>query len=139
MIRSVKVRDYMNREVVTLSPETNLYKAIDVLLVNRISSAPVVDEQRNLIGVLSESDCLQGILNEAYFEETCGTVRSLMSEAVETIDAEADILKAAAHFVEHRRRRLPVTEQGRLIGQISRRDLLRALKHYNDHEAPKKR
>lgn len=137
MIRSVKVRDYMNREVVALSPETNLYKAIDVLLANRISGAPVVDAQRNLVGVLSESDCLRGILNEAYFEETCGTVRSLMSETVETIDA--DILKAAAHFVEHRRRRLPVTEQGRLIGQISRRDLLRALKHYNDHDAPKKR
>lgn len=139
MIRSVKVRDYMNREVVALSPETNLYKAIDVLLANRISGAPVVDAQRNLVGVLSESDCLRGILNEAYFEETCGTVRSLMSETVETIDADADILKAAAHFVEHRRRRLPVTEQGRLIGQISRRDLLRALKHYNDHDAPKKR
>lgn len=139
MIRSVKVRDYMNREVIALSPETNLYKAIDVLLANRISGAPVVDAQRNLVGVLSESDCLRGILNEAYFEETCGTVRSLMSETVETIDADADILKAAAHFVEHRRRRLPVTEQGRLIGQISRRDLLRALKHYNDHDAPKKR
>ena len=138
MVRSVKVRDYMNREAITLSPETNLFQAIDVLVVNRISGAPVVDAQGNLVGVLSESDCLRGILNEAYFEETCGTVKSLMSEAVKTIDADADILKAAAHFVEHGRRRLPVTEQGRLVGQISRRDLLRALKAYNDTSAPKR-
>lgn len=138
MFRSVKVRDYMNRETVTLSPETHLFAAIDVLLVNRISGAPVVDALGNLVGVLSESDCLKGILNEAYFEETCGTVKSLMSEVVETIDADADILKAAAHFVERGRRRLPVTERGRLVGQISRRDLLRALKAYNNTSAPKR-
>ena len=61
-----------------------------------------------------------------------------MSEVVETIDADADILKVAEHFVTHRRRRLPVTEQGRLVGQISRRDLLRVLKNYNDHGAPRR-
>lgn len=138
MFRSVKVRDYMNRETVTLSPETHLFAAIDVLLVNRISGAPVADALGNLVGVLSESDCLKGILNEAYFEETCGTVKSLMSEVVETIDADADILKAAAHFVERGRRRLPVTERGRLVGQISRRDLLRALKAYNNTSAPER-
>lgn len=139
MFRPIKVRDYMNREAVTLTPETHLFKAIDVLLAHRISGAPVVDGQGNLVGVLSESDCLRGILNEAYFEESCGTVRSLMTEAVESIDADADILKAAEHFVTRGRRRLPVTEQGRLVGQISRRDLLRALQTYNEHGAPKRR
>lgn len=139
MHRSIKVRDYMNREAITLSPETNLFKAIDVLLAHRISGAPVVDAQGNLVGVLSESDCLQGILNDAYYEESCGTVASLMSKAVETIDADADILQAAEHFVTRSRRRLPVLEQGKLVGQISRRDLLRALKTYNDHGAPIRR
>lgn len=139
MFKSVKVRDYMNREVITLTPETNLFKAVDILVANQVSGAPVVDAEGHLVGVLSESDCLRGILNEAYFEETCGTVRSLMSEVVETIDVDADILKAAAHFVERGRRRLPVMEQGRLVGQISRRDLLRALKNYNTHGAPKRR
>lgn len=139
MHRSIKVRDYMNREAITLSPETNLLRAIDVLLAHRISGAPVVDAQGNLVGVLSESDCLQGILNGAYYEESCGTVASLMSKAVETIDADADILQAAEHFVTRSRRRLPVLEQGKLVGQISRRDLLRALKTYNDHGAPKRR
>lgn len=139
MHRSIKVRDYMNREAITLAPETNLFKAIDVLLAHRTSGAPVVDAQGSLVGVLSESDCLQGILNDAYYEESCGTVASLMSKAVETIDADADILQAAEHFVTRSRRRLPVLEQGKLVGQISRRDLLRALKTYNDHGAPKRR
>jgi CBS domain-containing protein len=139
MLKSVKVRDYMNREAVTLSPETHLFTAVDVLLAHRISGAPVVDALGNLLGVLSESDCLRGVLNGAYFEESCGTVVSLMSTSVETIDADADILQAAEHFVRHGRRRLPVIDQGRLVGQISRRDLLRALKTYNDHGAPKRR
>lgn len=139
MFRSIKVRDYMNKEAVTLSPETHLFKAIDVLLANRVSGAPVVDTHGSLVGMLSESDCLQGILSGAYFEESCGTVASLMSQTVETIDADADILQAAEHFVAHSRRRLPVMEQGRLVGQISRRDLLRALKTYNEHGGSKRR
>jgi len=139
MIKTVKVRDYMNREVVTLNPDTHLFSAIDVLLTHRVSGAPVVDAGGHLVGVLSESDCLKGILNEAYFEETCGSVKSIMSQVVETIDADADILEAAAHFVERGRRRLPVTEQGRLVGQISRRDLLRVLKSYNEHGTPRRR
>ncbi len=138
MFRSVKVRDYMNREPVTLAPDTHLFQAIDLLLTNRLSGAPVVDASGSLVGMLSESDCLRGILSGAYFEESCGTVRSLMSEVVETIDADADILKAAEHFVVRGRRRLPVTESGRLVGQLSRRDLLRALKNYNDHGAPRR-
>ncbi|GGI98013.1 CBS domain-containing protein [Halopseudomonas pertucinogena] len=139
MIKTVKVRDYMNREVVTLNPDTHLFSAIDVLLTHRVSGAPVVDAGGHLVGVLSESDCLKGILNEAYFEETCGSVKSIMSQVVETIDADADILEAAAHFVKRGRRRLPVTEQGRLVGQISRRDLLRVLKNYNEHGTPRRR
>lgn len=139
MLRSVKVRDYMNGDVITLTPDTHLFKAIDLLLTHRISGAPVVDAQGYLVGILSEGDCLRGILNESYFEDACGTVRSLMSQVVETIDADADILQAAAHFVDRGRRQLPVTEQGRLVGQISRRDLLRALKTYNEHGAPRRR
>lgn len=138
MFKSVKVRDYMNTEPVTFSPHTDLFKAIDMLVAHRISGAPVVDEQGYLVGVLSESDCLRGILSGSYFEEACGSVGAFMSEVVETIDADADILKAAAHFVERGRRRLPVMDHGRLVGQISRRDLLRALKSFNEHGAPKK-
>src|SRR5690606_2162823 len=138
MFRSIKVRDYMHREAVTLSPETHLFQAIDILLTNPLCSAPVVDASGSLVRVLSESDCLRGILSGAYFEESSGTVRSWMTGGVATLDGDADILKVAGHFAPHRRRRLRVTEQGGLVGPISRRYLLRLLKNSPDHGAPRR-
>ncbi|MFZ2290616.1 MAG: CBS domain-containing protein [Halopseudomonas yangmingensis] len=137
MLKSVKVRDYMITDLVTFKADTDLFKAIDVLIERRISGAPVVDDEGHLLGLLSESDCLRGILSGSYFEEAGGRVESVMTCGVETVDAAADIVKAAEHFIHRGRRRLPVLEDGRLVGQISRRDILRAVQHFNDHAAPK--
>lgn len=137
MLKSVKVRDYMTSDLVTLTADMDLFRAIDRLLIHQISGAPVLDEQGHLIGLLSEGDCLKGILAGSYFEEVGGTVASVMTVVVETIDADADIVKAAEHFIRMRRRRLPVVDEGRLVGQISRRDILRAMQKYNEHAAPK--
>ncbi|MFO7704486.1 MAG: CBS domain-containing protein [Halopseudomonas sp.] len=137
MLKSVKVRDYMTRDLVTFSEHTDLFKAIDVLLSHRISGAPVVDAAGHLVGLLSESDCLRSILSGSYFEEVGGSVSAVMTVVVETIDADADIVKAAEHFIHKGRRRLPVVDEGRLVGQISRRDILRAVKAYNERGAPK--
>ncbi|MEH6493124.1 CBS domain-containing protein [Halopseudomonas sp.] len=137
MLKSVKVRDYMTSDLVTFTADMDLFRAIDRLLAHRISGAPVLDEHGNLIGLLSEGDCLKGILAGSYFEEAGGTVASVMTVVVETIDADADIVKAAEHFIRMRRRRLPVIDEGKLVGQISRRDILRAMQKYNEHAAPK--
>lgn len=137
MLKSLKVRDYMTRDLVTFTEQMDLFKAIDILVLNRISGAPVLDSEGRLIGLLSESDCLRSILSGSYFEEVGGRVGSVMTRAVETIDADADIVKAAEHFIHQGRRRLPVLDEGRLVGQISRRDILRAVKTFNDHGAPK--
>lgn len=137
MLKSVKVRDYMTIDLVTFKADMDLFRAIDTLLVNRISGAPVVDDEGHLLGLLSESDCLRGILSGSYHEEAGGTVSSVMTVVVETIDADADIIKAAEHFIHKGRRRLPVMDEGLLVGQISRRDVLRAVKAYNEHGAPK--
>ncbi|AQZ95153.1 CBS domain-containing protein [Halopseudomonas phragmitis] len=137
MLKSVKVRDYMTTDLVTFSPETDLFRAIDTLIEHRISGAPVVDGEGHLLGLLSESDCLKGILSGSYFEEAGGRVESVMTVVVETIDADADIIKAGEHFIQKHRRRLPVMDEGLLVGQISRRDILRAVKAYNHHGAPK--
>ena len=126
-LRSIKVRDYMAASLVTLSPDTEILRAISLLIEHRISGAPVVDGRGNLVGVLSEQDCMRVALNAGYHDEHGGRVAEFMSAKVETIDAETSILELAEKFINARFRRYPVLEDNRLVGQISRRDVLRAL------------
>ncbi|MDX1513995.1 MAG: CBS domain-containing protein [Gammaproteobacteria bacterium] len=129
MLKSVKVRDYMAANLVTLSPEMEILRAIHLLVEKRISGAPVVDEHGNMVGVLSEQDCMKVALDAGYYEEYGGHVHEYMSKKVETVEADASILTLAERFIEGKYRRFPVVEDNRLVGQISRRDVLRALEH----------
>ncbi len=137
MLKIVKVREYMSADLVCLSPETELNSAIDVLIRHRISGAPVVDGQKRLVGMLSEGDCLKGLFTDCYYEERGGTVGSVMSQVTDTIDVDADIIRAAEMFIQKGCRRLPVMEGSRLVGQISRRDVLRAVQFFNHPGAPR--
>ena len=134
MLKSIKVRDYMTRHLVTFRPEMDLFTAINRLLEHGIASAPVIDSEGYLIGMLSESDCLRAILSGAYFEDAHGTVGNYMTSAVDTIAGEADIIEAAETFLRGQRRRLPVLESGRLVGMIARSDVLRAVKEFAQHD-----
>lgn len=129
MLKSIKVRDYMAANLVTLSPDMEILRAIHLLVEKRISGAPVVDEQGNMVGVLSEQDCMRVALNAGYYEEYGGHVNEYMSSKVVTVEADASILELAERFIEGKYRRFPVVENNRLVGQISRRDVLRALEH----------
>jgi len=133
MLKSIKVRDYMTRGLITLKPDMELFEAISLLQKNRISGAPVVDENGHLIGVLSEGDCLNAIIKDIYYEEAGGRVSEYMSTAVETIGPDEDIIDIAIDFNKKRKRRFPVIEDGRLVGQISQRDILRAVLEIAQH------
>lgn len=132
MLKIIKVSQYMTKDLICFAPGTALANAIETLLQNKISGAPVVNAEGQLVGMLSEGDCLKGILTGSYFEEAGVRVGDVMSEALFTVDVDTDIVKAAECFVERRLRRLPVLEEGRLVGQISRRDVLRAVRAFND-------
>ena len=133
MLKSIKVRDYMTRGLITLKPEMDLFEAISLLQKNRISGAPVTDENGHLIGVLSEGDCLNAIIKDIYYEEAGGKVAEYMSTEVETIGPDEDIIDIAVDFNKKRKRRFPVIEDGRLVGQISQRDILRAVLEIAQH------
>ncbi|MCO6058284.1 CBS domain-containing protein [Pseudomonas sp. MOB-449] len=135
MLKSIKVRDYMTHHLVTFRSDTDLFLAADRLLEHRISGAPVVDSQGHLIGMLTEGDCLRAILSSAYYDSAGGSVSSFMSTQVETVSPEADIIEVCQRFLRDKRRRFPVVEEGVLIGQISRRDVLRAVKAFAQHDA----
>jgi len=128
MLRSVKASDYMARDLVTFKPDTDLFQAIHQLLQRKISGAPVVNEEGMLVGMLSEVDCLRAILTLTYHEEEFGgKVSQYMSQDICTIEYDADIIKVADAFISKGMRRLPVVQRGRLVGQISRCDVLRAV------------
>lgn len=131
MLKSMLVADYMSRRVITLSPEQSVHDAISVLLEHKISGAPVVDENGQLKGMFSESDCLKGALEASYHGTEIGPVSEYMTLDLQTVTGQTSILDAAEIFLADHRRRLPVVDDGKLVGQISRRDLLRAMDDFS--------
>ncbi len=124
------VRDFMATELITLKPETEINRAMTILLDSKISGAPVVDANGDLLGVLSKKDCLKAALNASFFQEWGGAVSDYMSKNVEVLDPDIDLLKAAETFLAGQYRRFPVVKDGRLVGQVSRCDILRGLREH---------
>ena len=125
--KSCLVKDYMAHNLIVFTPDMDVLDAIHALVSNRIAGAPVVDEQGNLIGMLSELDCMKVALQTGYHGGSGGPVADYMSTNTKTVDANMSIVDLAQEFIESRFRRFPVVADNRLIGQISRRDVLRAL------------
>jgi predicted transcriptional regulator len=129
-MRSVKVADYMSRKLITFSPGTSVVEAMGVLLDKKISGAPVVDEGGALVGVLSEVDVMAVVIQDSYYNEEAGIVADYMKRQVDTVEPECDIYSLAERFHQEHRRRYPVVKNGKLLGQISRRDVLRAARDF---------
>jgi len=117
----------MKRNLVTFKPETNVLAAIRILLEKKISGAPVVNESGWVVGVLSEYDCLKPNLQSSYHNDVGTLVKDYMSKDVITIKSHQSLTEAAQLFIDKGLRRLPVVENKKLIGQISRRDILEAI------------
>ncbi|MCB1041669.1 MAG: CBS domain-containing protein [Acidobacteria bacterium] len=124
--------DIMSRSFTVLSQDTDIFTAMDVLLTHQISGACVVDEDGKLIGFISEKDCLKIITEAAYHENRAGgAVSNYMSTNVVTIDVSDGLNQIAGLFIANPFRKIPVLNQGRLVGVVRRRDALRAIL---DHE-----
>ena len=122
------VREFMDKSFITLTPEMDVYRAIDIMLKGNITGAAVVDTKERLVGVLSEKDCLRTLVHGAYSSLPSGKVSEFMSADPETIHADLDIFTVADKFLNRTYRRLLVVdEEKKLVGQITRRDLLRAI------------
>lgn len=129
MANTITVADYMIKRLITLKPEMDISVAIELFIKHKISGAPVVNDAGEIIGLFSEADCISSYLSCAYNENSggCGLVKDTMTTDLTTIDANDDIIHAAQVFNEHHRRRVPVLSNGKLVGQISRHDLLKAI------------
>ncbi|PTM10206.1 MAG: inosine-5-monophosphate dehydrogenase [Bacteroidetes bacterium] len=129
------VKDYMTTDLITFKPDQSLDEVIDSLIKHRISGGPVVNENNELIGVISESDCIKQISESRYYNMPVDniTVEKHMATNVETIDRNMNVFDAANKFVESKRRRFPIIENGKLIGQISQKDILKAALELKGH------
>ena len=133
-LKSALVKDYMSGKLVTFTPDTDVLGAIHQLVQHRIAGAPVVDNHGNLVGMLSEFDCMKVVLSAGYHNEPGGPVADLMVSDVKTVDAGMSVIDLAELFMQSGFRRYPVMKDNRLVGQISRRDVLRALGELSRHD-----
>jgi CBS domain-containing protein len=125
-------KDIMITKLVTLTPHLDVFEAISLLLRHRISGAPVIDVEGNFLGVFSER-CSMSVLVEAAYDQLPTTeVFAFMDREAQTITEETDLLTIAQIFLNTGHRRLPVLRDGKLVGQISRRDVLRAAHRLSD-------
>ena len=131
MPRSMLVKDHMSTDVVTLHPDMEILRAAQVLISCDISGAPVLDQHGRLVGVLTERDIIKVALHAGYHGEPGGLVQDYMTPEPVTVSPDDTILELAERFVKNKYRRYPVLDGGRLVGLISRRDVLRAMgQHY---------
>ena len=121
------VKNSMTTNLITLKDEMDVYFAIGLLLKNNISGAPVIDKNNNLSGILSEKDCLRVFANGSFHNMPGGEVSRFMTKVVATVEPNTDLFSVADIFLKHNYRRMPVIKGKKLVGQISRRDVLRAI------------
>jgi CBS domain-containing protein len=125
---ALKVSDYMSTNLITFKPEQSIEDVIETLINNKISGGPVVNENNELVGIISEGDCLKQISDSRYYNMPMAqdNVEKRMVKDVETIDGNMNVFDAANKFLDSKRRRFPIVQEGKLIGLISQKDILKA-------------
>lgn len=124
--KTLLVEDIMSRNLIVFKPEETIHEVMKKFIKYRISGGPVVNEKGDLIGVISEADCMKEVSESRYFNLPIldKTVSNFMTTNVDTIDASKTIFEAASNFFKTSRRRFPVMEKNKLVGQISRKDIV---------------
>ena len=131
----LKVSDYMTTNLITFTVDQPVESVIQALIKHRISGGPVVNINNELIGIISEGDCIKQISDSRYYNMPLQdqTIEKLMVKNVDTIDGNMNIFDAANKFLATKRRRFPILENGKLVGQISQKDILKAAMEMKGH------
>lgn len=127
--QNVQVKDYMTKKLYTFTPDQPMSEVISTLTNRGISGGPVIDDSGNLVGMISEGDCLKQVVRGLYNNSPNhnGVVRDHMTTDVVTVDPDLNIFELAQKFLQLKLRRFPVMQNGKLLGQISQRDVMQAV------------
>lgn len=126
-MRSIQIRDVMQRQVPAIYRHTPLTTVVKTLLRNTVSGLPVVDEDRHIIGFVSEQDCIHALLVSSYHGEGDPEAADVMFDKPELVSPDDNMVDLAQHFVRGRPKVYPVAENGRLVGLITRSQILAVL------------
>ena len=122
----ILVSDYMTTNLITFRKDQLVVEVMESLIKHKMSGAPVVNERNELLGIISDGDCMKQISESRYYNMPIGDmqIEKHMATDVPTIDKNVNIFDCASLFYKHDCRRFPIVENGKLIGQISRKDVL---------------
>lgn len=125
------ISKYMITNLITFKANTELTEVVNAFLDNKISGAPVLNDNGELVGVIDDKDCLHTFVDSVYHNVPIRKkqVKSYMTDIYKTINIKMDIIDAANEFLKSNYKRLLVVDdQGRLKGQITRGDMLKAMR-----------
>lgn len=130
-LQGAPIVNYMVKNLITFSPDTEIETVINTFLEKGITGAPVLNEKQEIVGLIDDKDCLGVLFDDAYHNQPGGksTVDTYMTNVMRTISMDADVIDAANIFLRTPYKRLLIVDHdGKLVGQVSRRDILRAVK-----------
>ena len=131
MYTSIEVKDHMLTKPVCVAGNAPLADAVDLILRHKVSGLCVVDEDQRLLGVLSELDCLKGFMAATYNRSSVGVVSDYMTREVDVVHTHDNLINIANEMLQKGQRRRPVLENGRLVGQITCRQMLGVVNEFS--------
>ena len=127
-LQNILVKDYMSKEVITFQKSDSIFEVKRILLEKKISGAPVINKSGKLIGIISETDIMKQIVDSRYYNMPMSktTISKYMTENVDSISPNETIFDAAEKFLRLKRKRFPVMVSNKILGIISRVDIIAA-------------
>lgn len=127
--QAIQVKDFMTKKLITFSPDDSMGQVLSILVKHGFSGGPVVNDEGELVGIVSEGDCVKQVVRGKYTNtpELNGTVSEYMTPAPITVSSNDNIIEVAQKFLKLRLRRFPVVDNGKLVGQISQYDVMVAV------------
>ncbi|CAG9296691.1 CBS domain-containing protein [Celerinatantimonas diazotrophica] len=126
-MESILVRDYMLPQPVIFHPQQPLTEVVNELMQHNQIGGPVCDAQLHVVGWISEQDCVHRLLDDTYHCESVSLVDDVMRKDVLTVDPQMSIVELAQMITGQKPKMYPVVEQDKLIGIITRREVLKAI------------
>jgi CBS domain-containing protein len=125
----LKAKHIMTENVIYVKEDTPIYEAVDILGKNHIAGIPVVEDDMTLIGILWEKDVLRLLFIHGHESEEGKTVRDFMTRPAVHFDEDDSLIHVCDGLTNSDFRRIPITSGGKLVGVISRADIIECIRH----------